>query len=109
MLAGIDQSVQQRATGWKIRRSNLGGGRDFSLPSEQALRHTQSPVQWVLGLFPEGTGNCDMTTIHPFLAPMLKKCRATLFLPLWALMTCSMVNETFKSHSARIKFNLNYT
>jgi hypothetical protein len=29
-------------------------GRDFSLPSEQALEHKQPPVQWVPGLFPEG-------------------------------------------------------
>ena len=29
-------------------------GRDYTHPSRPALWHTQSPVQWVPGLFPEG-------------------------------------------------------
>jgi hypothetical protein len=29
-------------------------GRDFPHLSRPALRHTQPPVQWVLGLFPGG-------------------------------------------------------
>ena len=31
--AGIAQSVQRLATGWTIRGSNPGGGRDFPNPS----------------------------------------------------------------------------
>jgi hypothetical protein len=29
-------------------------GRDFPYPSSPALRSTQPPIQWVLGLFPGG-------------------------------------------------------
>jgi hypothetical protein len=35
------------ATGWAVRGSNVGGGRDFLHPSKPALGPTQSPIQWV--------------------------------------------------------------
>jgi hypothetical protein len=37
-------SLLRLATGWKIRGSNSGGGRDFPHPSRPALGSTQPPV-----------------------------------------------------------------
>ena len=52
--AGIAQSVQRLATGWTVRGSNRGGGRDFPYPSIPALQPTQPPIQWVTDLFRGG-------------------------------------------------------
>jgi 8-oxo-dGTP pyrophosphatase MutT (NUDIX family) len=43
-VVGID-------TGWMVRESNPGGGRDFHQPSRPALGPNQPPIQWV---FPGG-------------------------------------------------------
>jgi hypothetical protein len=40
-------------TGWSVRGSNPGGGRDFPRSSRPALWPTQPPIQWVPGVFPE--------------------------------------------------------
>jgi len=44
-----DSSVRL-ATSWTVRGSNSGDGRDFPHPSRPALRPTQLPIQWILGL-----------------------------------------------------------
>jgi hypothetical protein len=53
--------------GWKIRGSNPGGGQDFPHLSRPALRPTQPPVQWVLGLSWGQGGRGVVLTIHPHL------------------------------------------
>ena len=46
--AGIVQSVWLLATGWTLRGSSPGWGRDFLHPSRPALGSTQPPECWVL-------------------------------------------------------------
>jgi hypothetical protein len=53
------------ATGCKVWGSNLGAGRNFLHLFRLALRCTQPPVQWILGL-PWGKGGKGMVlTTHP--------------------------------------------
>ena len=52
------------ATGWTVRGSNPGGGRDFPHPSRPALGPTQPPVQWVPGLF-RGVKRLGRGADHP--------------------------------------------
>ena len=44
---GIAQSVYRPATGWTVRGSSPGGGRDVPHPSRPALGPTQTPTQRV--------------------------------------------------------------
>jgi hypothetical protein len=45
----VAQSVLRLVTGWTVRASNPGGGRDFPHLFRPALAPTQTPVQWVPG------------------------------------------------------------
>jgi hypothetical protein len=70
--AGMAQSVQQLATGWTVRGSDLGGGPDFPHSSRPALRPTHPHEQWVPGLPWLKRPGVALTT-HFHLAPRLKK------------------------------------
>jgi len=75
-------------------RDRIPVERDFLHPSTPALGPTQSPIQWVPGLFPGGrvTGaGID----HPHLAPRLRKEWSCTSTPLWAFVVCSRVTFTF--------------
>jgi hypothetical protein len=49
-VGGLAQSVWRPATGWKVERSNPDVAR-FSSTAHTSLGPSQSPVNWVTGLF----------------------------------------------------------
>ena len=74
-------------TGWTVRGSNIGGGRDFPYPSRPGVGPTQLVVQWVPALFPELKRPAPGVDLSPTcrLTPRLKKGIAISLLTLWAL------------------------
>jgi hypothetical protein len=66
-------NTKRLATGWTVRRSNPGGGRDFPHPSRPALGPTQPPAQQVLGFFPRVKRPGRGVGHPPHLASGLKK------------------------------------
>jgi hypothetical protein len=66
---------------------------DFLHPSKPDLGHNQPPAQWVPGLFPWGKA---ALTIHPHIAPRLKKQYSYTPIPLWAFIAYSRVKFTFQ-------------
>ena len=95
----VAQSVQRLATGWTVRGSNLGGGRDFSHLSRPALGPTQPPVQWVPGLSPGVKSGRGVTlTPHPLLVPWSWKSRAIPLLPLWVIRPVQSLSAYTRVH-----------
>ena len=76
-----------------VIESRWGG--DFLYPSRPALRPTQPPIQWVMGLSRGESDRGVALTTHLHLAPRLRKSRAMHLLHLWAFVACSRVNFTF--------------
>jgi hypothetical protein len=70
-----------------------GGGQRIFPPSSvsrPALRPTQPPVQWVLGVLPRGKARPGVTlTIHPHLVPRSRMDRSYTSSPPSASMACS--------------------
>ena len=54
MRAVMAQSLYRLATGWTVRRSNLGGGEIFCTSLNWPLGPTQPPIKWIQGIFPGG-------------------------------------------------------
>ena len=82
LVGRVAQSVQRLSTGWTVRGSNSGGGRDFLHLSRPALGPTQPPVQWVPGLS-QGVKSGRGVTLnpHPLLVPWSRKSRAIVYSP----------------------------
>ena len=93
--AAVAQLVQRLATGWTVRGSNPGGGRDFPHPPVPDLGPTQPPIQWVPGLS-RGVKRPGRGVDHPPSSNSEVKERVELYLysPLWAFITCYGVNLT---------------
>ena len=72
-LCGQNEELRL-ATGWTVRGSNPGGGRDFLHLSRPALGSTHPPLQWVLGLSRGVKSGRGMTlTPHPLLVLLVMK------------------------------------
>jgi len=56
---------QRLATGWTVRGSNPGGGKDFPHTSRPALGLSQPPIQGVPGLSRWEIGRSVAMTTHP--------------------------------------------
>ena len=95
-LVGRDSSVGI-ATGYGLDGPAIESRceRNFPHLSRPALVPTQSPVQWVPGLFPGGKAAGAWRWTPPHLAPRLKKEYSYTSTPLWSFLACSMVNFTF--------------
>jgi hypothetical protein len=79
MVGPVAQSVLRLATGWTVRCSNPGGGRDFSHMSRQTLGPTHPPVNGYR-VFPGVKYGRGVTlTPHPLLVLRCKN-RVQLYL-----------------------------
>jgi hypothetical protein len=72
---GIAQVVERLATGWTVRGSSPGGGRDFTHPSVMALGPTQPSLVYnvYLVFFPGLKRPGRSVGYQPYLTPRLKK------------------------------------
>jgi hypothetical protein len=95
--AGIAQSVQRRATVWRVWRSNFGGGWDFPHPSRPALRPTHPPIRWLQGLFPGRVKRPGRGVVHlsSSSAEVKEIVELYLYYLIWAFMVCSRVKFDF--------------
>jgi hypothetical protein len=81
--------------GWSRIKSRGGGlGQDLLHPSRVALGPTQSPIEWVPGLFPRGKWPGRGVDLPPQYRAKVKERAVPLFL-LWVFMACSIVNLLF--------------
>ena len=88
------QSVQRLSTGWTVRGSNPGGGRDFPHASRPALGSTQPPVQSVPGVSFLGVKRSGRGVDHPPPSSAEVKERVELYLyspsgPSWTFLGVS--------------------
>ena len=92
--AGIAQSVQRLATGWKVRGSNPDGGEIFRTRPDRPWGPPTFLYNGYRVFFPAVKQPERGVDQPPHLAPRLKKRVVMPLLPLWAFLACYRVNFT---------------